>query len=61
MLEAKFQTEHDGDFDAVSVWDGPSALSYVVEVDDEKGETFLIHLGGCRSRGDLPLISQVKL
>lgn len=44
----------------LSVWDGHPTLSHVVEVEDEKGETFLIRLGGCQGREDLPLISQEK-
>lgn len=44
----------------LSVWEEPSALSRVVEVEDEKGETFLIRLQGCQSREDLPFISQVS-
>lgn len=31
-----------------------------MEVEDEKGETFLIRLGGYQGREDLPLISQEK-
>lgn len=44
----------------LSVQREPSALSRVVEVEDEKGETFLIRLQGCQSREGPAFISQVS-
>ena len=49
MLESKFQINMTETLMLLSVCDEPSALSHVLEVEDEKGETFLIHLGDVRA------------